>query len=68
LNAHVILKFGRIKHPVNAIQAMPYEVHAEEETEYLFADALSVIAEDVHLKKKLWKSLQILFNLSTGTR
>ena len=68
LNAHVILKFGRIKHPVNAISAQPYEVLAEDETEYLFADALSVIAEDVTLKKKLWKSLQILFNLSTGTK
>jgi hypothetical protein len=68
LNAHVILKFGRIKHPVNAISAQPYEVLAEDETEYLFADALSVIAEDVSLKKKLWKSLQQLFNLSTGTK
>ncbi|MBC6367876.1 hypothetical protein [Algoriphagus sp. AK58] len=68
LNAHVVLKFGRIKHPVNAISASPYEVYSEDETEYLFADALSVIAEDKPLKIKLWKSLQILFNLSTGTK
>lgn len=68
LNAHVVLKFGRIKHPVNAIAAPPYEIHSEEETEYLFADALTVISEDKNLKRKLWNSLQILFNLSTGTK
>ncbi len=68
LNAHVVLKFGRIKHPVNAIAASPYEIHAEEEIEYLFADALTVISEDKNLKRKLWNSLQILFNLSTGTK
>ncbi|MFL0683000.1 MAG: hypothetical protein ACK4SF_17250 [Algoriphagus aquaeductus] len=68
LNAHVVLKFGRIKHPINAIPANPYEIYSEEETEYLFADALSVIAEDKPLKIKLWKSLQILFNLSSGTK
>ncbi len=68
LNAHVVLKFGRIKHPVNAISAPPYEIHSEGETEYLFADALTVISEDKNLKRKLWNSLQILFNLSTGTK
>lgn len=68
LNAHVVLKFGRIKHPVNAIAAPPYEIHSEGETEYLFADALTVISEDKNLKRKLWNSLQILFNLSTGTK
>lgn len=68
LNAHVVLKFGRIKHPVNAISASPYEIYAEEETEYLFADALTVISEDKNLKRKLWNSLQILFNLATGTK
>ena len=68
LNAHVVLKFGRIKHPVNAVAASPYEIYSEEETEYLFADALTVIAEDKNLKRKLWNSLQVLFNLSTGTK
>lgn len=68
LNAHVVLKFGRIKHPVNAIAASPYEVYSEDETEYLFADALSVIAEDKPLKVKLWKSLQLLFNLTAGKK
>jgi hypothetical protein len=64
LNAHTVLKFGRIKHPVNAIPARVYEVYSEKESEYLFADSLSEIAEDKNLKVKLWTSLQVLFNLS----
>ena len=68
LNAHVVLKFGRIKHPINQLPISPYEIHTEEETEYLFADALSSIAEDKGLKRQLWGALQLLFNLSTGTK
>jgi hypothetical protein len=64
LNAHKVLKFGRIKHPINALPAIAYTIHTEEETEYLFADSLSVIAEDRDLKVKLWNSLKILFNIS----
>ncbi len=64
LNAHTVLKFGRIKHPINALPALEYDVHTEEETEYLFADALSTISEDKNLKRKLWNTLQILFNIS----
>ena len=64
LNAHTILKFGRIKHPINAVSAPRYEVYSENETEYLFADSLSEISEDKTLKVKLWTSLQVLFNLS----
>ncbi|WP_026969071.1 hypothetical protein [Algoriphagus terrigena] len=64
LNAHTILKFGRVKHPINAVPARPYEVYSEKETEFLFADSLTVIAEEVALKKKLWTSLQVLFNLT----
>lgn len=64
LNAHTVLKFGRIKHPVNSVLTSMYEVYSEDETEYLSADALSVIAEDKNLKKKLWTALQILFNIS----
>jgi hypothetical protein len=68
LNAHVVLKFGRIKHPVNHLPFATYDIHTEGETEYLFADALSSIAEDKQLKRKLWTALQLLFNLSTGTK
>jgi hypothetical protein len=63
LNAHTVLKFGRVSHPINSVPAKPYEVYSERETEFLFADSLSMIAEDVNLKKKLWTSLQVLFKL-----
>ena len=68
LNAHVVLKFGRIKHPINQLPINSYEIHTEEETEYLFADALTSIAEDKGLKRQLWGALQLLFNLSTGSK
>ena len=68
LNAHVVLKFGRIKHPINQLPISSYEIHTEEETEYLFADALTSISEDKGLKRQLWTALQLLFNLSTGTK
>ncbi len=64
LNAHTVLKFGRIKHPLNAIPATPYEIYTADETEYLFADSLTTISEDKELKRKLWNTLQILFNIS----
>lgn len=64
LNAHTVLKFGRISHPINAVPARSYEVYSDNETEYLFVDSLSAIGEDVTLKKKLWTSLQVLFNLT----
>ncbi len=68
LNAHVVLKFGRIKHPINQLPIGLYEIHTEDETEYLFADALTSISEDKSLKRQLWGALQLLFNLSTGTK
>ncbi|MEB2781747.1 hypothetical protein [Algoriphagus persicinus] len=64
LNAHIVLKFGRVKHPINALPASDYQIHTEEETEYLFADALSVISEDKVLKGKLWNTLKVLFNIA----
>lgn len=68
LNAHVVLKFGRIKHQINQLPINSYEIHTEEETEYLFADALTSISEDKGLKRQLWGALQLLFNLSTGSK
>ncbi|WP_339751900.1 hypothetical protein [Algoriphagus aquimarinus] len=64
LNAHIVLKFGRLKHPINALPASDYQIHTEGETEYLFADALPTIAEDKVLKGKLWNTLKVLFNIS----
>ncbi len=68
LNAHVVLKFGRVKHPINQLPITPYEIHTEGETEYLFADALTSISEDKTLKRQLWTNLQLLFNRSTGPK
>ncbi|MFN3996514.1 hypothetical protein [Algoriphagus sp.] len=68
INAHIVLKFGRIKHPINALFDQFYEVHSESETEFLFADSLSQIFEDKKLKVKLWTSLQVLFNLTPGKK
>lgn len=65
LNAHTVLKFGRVKHLINSIPAPTYEVYTEEETEYIFADSLSAISEDTELKKKLWLALQKLFKLKS---
>nr|WP_139235945.1 hypothetical protein [Algoriphagus locisalis] len=64
LNAHIVLKFGRLKHPINALPASDYQIHTEGETEYLFADALTTISEEKALKGKLWNTLKILFNIS----
>ena len=66
INAHVVLKFGRIKHPVNQLPFPAYEIHTEDATKFLFADALSSISEDKVLKRKLWNAVQNLFNLGTG--
>jgi len=64
LNAHIVLKFGRLNHQINALPASDYHIHTEGETEYLFADSLSTISEDNVLKAKLWNTLKILFNIS----
>ncbi|WP_297334957.1 hypothetical protein [Algoriphagus sp.] len=64
LNAHTVIKFGRIQHPINSLPINNYQIHTEEETEYLFADSLSQIAENKALKAKLWNNLKILFNLA----
>jgi len=64
LNAHKVLKFGRIKHAINAMPASDYQIHTEKETEYLFADSLSDITGSKDLKAKLWNTLKVLFNIS----
>jgi hypothetical protein len=41
-----------------------YEITQEGEIEYLFADDLGQISENVALKKSLWSALQVLFNIT----
>ncbi|MCS5489381.1 hypothetical protein [Algoriphagus limi] len=64
INAHKVIKFGRISHPINALPIHNYQIKTEEETEYLFADSLTQISMDRALKKKLWETLKTLFNIS----
>lgn len=64
LNAHIVLKFGRLKHPINSLPASDYQIHMEGETEYLFADSLTTISENNVLKGKLWNTLKVLFNIA----
>ncbi|WP_100626854.1 hypothetical protein [Algoriphagus formosus] len=64
INAHKVIKFGKISHPINALPIPSYQIKTEEETEYLFADSLTQISMDRALKKKLWENLQTLFNIS----
>lgn len=64
INAHKVIKFGRITHPINALPIPNYQVTTEGETEFLFADSLTQISQNKALKGKLWKALQHLFTLS----
>lgn len=64
INAHKVIKFGKIAHPINALPIPDYQVKTEEETEFLFANSLTQISMDRSLKKKLWESLKTLFNVN----
>lgn len=64
INAHKVIKFGRISHPINALPIHDYQIKTEGETEFLFADSLTQINMDKTLKKKLWETLKTLFNIS----
>ncbi|AGA79935.1 hypothetical protein Echvi_3723 [Echinicola vietnamensis DSM 17526] len=64
LNPHKVLVFGRLNHPIIQHKETAYEVTSDGETEFLFADGLPVIFEDESLKRQLWKSLQVLFNIN----
>jgi hypothetical protein len=62
--ANKIIIFGKVRHDLMMSVRKTYEVHQEDEIEYLFADDLSQIAESLDLRKALWKALQILFNIT----
>ncbi|WP_225444211.1 hypothetical protein [Echinicola arenosa] len=64
LNAHKVIVFGRLSHPIIKLKEANYEITADGDTEYIFADDLPVIFEDENLKRKLWKSLQAFFNIN----
>src|SRR5690606_8215745 len=63
LNAKKCLVFGTVNHPLMKLKREDYEVISGEIL-FLFADDLKELAENVPLKKKLWTSLQVLFNIN----
>ena len=63
LNPHTCLIFGSIKHPSIPSKKNNYEI-LNGEIVFLFADDLKEIEEDTSLKKKLWKILQVLFQIN----
>ncbi len=59
-----VLVFGRINHPLMQWRKENYEVYSQaESTEYFYADELDEFTDNIPLKKKLWTSLQVLFNI-----
>lgn len=64
LNPNKIIVFGKVRHEIMMSVKKTYEVHQEEEIEYLFADDLKQISESLDLRKALWKELQVLFNIT----
>ncbi|UCS92815.1 hypothetical protein KZP23_19415 [Echinicola marina] len=64
LNPHKVLVFGRLNHPLAHLKEANYEVTTEKDVEYIFADDLQIIFEEENLKRKLWKSLQVFFNIN----
>jgi hypothetical protein len=64
ISPNKILVFGKITHPLMQWRKENYETHSlEEGAEYFYADELEEFANNIPLKKKLWTSLQVLFNI-----
>jgi hypothetical protein len=64
LNPAKIILFGLFHHDIMSRKKNNYEITQEDEIEYLFADDLGQIFENVALKKSLWTALQVLFNIT----
>lgn len=65
MNPNKIIVFGNIHHDLMGLKKKNYKIQHEEDTEYLFADDLKLIAQEVSLKKALWAELQVLFNITS---
>jgi hypothetical protein len=64
LNPDKIILFGLFHHDIMSRKKTNYEIFQEDAIEYLFADDLVQISENVALKKSLWSALQVLFNIT----
>lgn len=62
LTPHKLLVFGSFNHEIMKLKTANYRCIGEE-TLYFFADDLGDLVHNVHLKKELWKGLQVLFNI-----
>ncbi len=63
MNPNKIIAFGKVRHRLMNYKKHAYEVHYEDGVEFLFADSLTEIYENVALKKALWEKLQVLFDI-----
>jgi hypothetical protein len=63
LSPEKIIVFGKIDNPIQRLKKNSYELVTDGECELLFADSLEELNESTDLKRKLWKSLQTLFNI-----
>lgn len=64
MNPNKVIVFGKVRHEIMMSVKKTYEVHQEDEIEYLFADDLKQISESLDLRKALWRELQVLFNIT----
>jgi hypothetical protein len=64
MNPDKIILFGLFHHDIMSRKKNNYEIIQEDDIEYLFADDLAQISENVVLKKSLWSALQVLFNIT----
>lgn len=64
MNPSKIIVFGTVRNDIMGFHRSNYEIENEEGTEYLFADELKIISENKDLKKSLWNTLQVLFNIT----
>ncbi|WP_373493407.1 hypothetical protein [Aquiflexum sp.] len=64
MNPNKMILFGNFRHDIMMHKKSNYEIINDEGVEYLFADDLKILFENINLKKLLWSELQVLFNIT----
>jgi hypothetical protein len=64
LDAQKIIVFGKVLHEIFNFRKSDYEIINIDQIDYLFADNLNFIIDNVISKKLLWSKLKSLFNLN----
>ena len=62
LNPDKLIVFGTIYHPVMRLKKETYHI-VQGTFDYFFADELDGLEKNIALKRKLWNTLQIFFNI-----